>query len=61
MQPTPARSPARSFVTAEPARTTRPTISCPGTIGKSEPPHSSRAWWTSEWQTPHQSMAISTS
>ena len=31
---------------------TVPAISWPGTIGNSLPPHSSRAWWMSEWQTP---------
>jgi hypothetical protein len=52
MHPTPARSPSASFFTSAPARTTRPTISCPGTIGNIEPPHSSRTWCTSEWQIP---------
>ena len=36
----------------DPTAFTRPTISWPGTMGKSEPPHSSRTWWMSEWQTP---------
>jgi hypothetical protein len=35
-----------------PTRVTRPMISWPGTMGKVAPPHSSRAWWMSEWQTP---------
>ena len=33
MQPTPASSPARSFVTSAPTRATLPTISWPGTNG----------------------------
>jgi len=51
-QPTAARSPTLNFVTLSPTPMTRPAISWPGTIGKRLPPHSSRAWWMSEWQTP---------
>ena len=61
MQPTPARSPALNLVTSAPTSTTRPTISWPGTIGKVELPHSSRAWWMSEWQTPQNRISIRTS
>src|SRR5712692_2061286 len=42
MQPTPARSPTLNFFTSLPTPATRPTISWPGTIGKMDPPHSSR-------------------
>ncbi len=52
MQPTPARSPGLNFVTWAPTALTRPTISWPGTMGKMDPPHSSRTWWRSEWQMP---------
>jgi hypothetical protein len=61
MQPTPAGSPTLKRFTPRATRVTRPTISWPGTMGKIDPPHSSRAWWMSEWQMPHHSMAISTS
>jgi hypothetical protein len=61
MQPTPARSPALKRVTAAPTRRTVPTISWPGTMGKVAPPHSSRTWWRSEWQTPQKAMSSSTS
>jgi hypothetical protein len=61
MQPTPARSPALKRVTSFPTCFTRPTISCPGTMGKVEPPHSSRAWWRSEWQTPQKRISMWTS
>ncbi len=43
MQPTPAISPTAKRVTSVPTAATRPTISWPGTIGKIDPPHSSRA------------------
>ena len=36
-----------------------PAISWPGTIGKIAAPHSSRAWWMSEWQMPAYAMSIS--
>src|SRR6266545_3955578 len=42
-QPTPASSPTLNRFTWDPTRVTRPTISWPGTMGKIEPPHSSRA------------------
>ena len=61
MQPTPTRSPALNFFTSAPTSTARPTISWPGTIGKVELPHSPRAWWMSEWQTPQNWISISTS
>ena len=61
MQPTPARSPTLNRVTCAPTPATRPTISWPGTMGKIEPPHSSRAWWMSEWQTPQNRMSMRTS
>jgi hypothetical protein len=51
-QPTPTLWPGFHFLTCSPTLTTRPTISWPGTMGKIDPPHSSRAWWMSEWQTP---------
>ena len=61
MQPTPTRSPTVKSSTAEPTRVTRPTISWPGIKGYVLPPHSPRVAWTSEWQSPQNSMAISTS
>ena len=61
MQPTPARSPTLNFVTPSPTRVTRPMISWPGTIGNVALPHSSRAWWTSEWHTPQKRISIWTS
>ena len=42
--PTPIVSPTLNLLTCEPTCVTLPTISCPGTIGKSAGPHSSRAW-----------------
>ena len=59
--PTPTVSPMRQRVTSSPTPTTVPTISWPGTIGKIEPPHSSRAWWMSLWQTPQKRMSMTTS
>ena len=61
MQPTAARSPALKPATAPPVRTTRPTISWPGTMGYSVVPHSLRAWCRSEWQTPQYRISIWTS
>ena len=61
MQPTPARSPTAKPVTSAPTALTRPTISWPGTIGNSAPPHSSLAWWMSLWQMPLNRMSIWTS
>ncbi len=52
MQPTPAMSPGLNLFTWAPTCFTRPMISWPGTMGKVAPPHSSRTWWMSEWQTP---------
>src|SRR5258707_1393962 len=39
--PTPTLSPTLYFVTLFPTALTTPAISCPGTMGKIEPPHSS--------------------
>jgi hypothetical protein len=61
MHPTAATSPTFSFVTLLPTLITRPTISCPGTIGNIDPPHSSRAEWMSEWHTPQCVISIWTS
>jgi hypothetical protein len=61
MQPTPTVSPTPTFFTCAPTSTTRPTISWPGTIGNEELPHSPRAWWMSEWQTPQNWISILTS
>ena len=61
MQPTPTRSPTLNRFTSAPTRVTLPTISWPGTMGKMELPHSSRAWWMSEWQMPQNSMSMATS
>src|SRR5262245_57145670 len=61
MQPTPTRSPTLTFVTCGPSSRARPTISWPGTIGNTELPHSPRAWWMSEWQTPQNRISIRTS
>ncbi len=61
MQPTPARSPTVKPSTSAPTALTRPTISCPGTIGNSVCPHSPRAVWRSEWQTPQKRISIETS
>src|SRR5271165_3897424 len=61
MQPTPARSPTLNFFTALPTCDTRPTISCPGTIGKIPGNQSLFTWCTSEWQIPQYSIAITTS
>ncbi len=61
MQPTPTRSPGAKSPTAAPTRLTRPTISWPGTSGYFCAPHSPRVACTSEWQSPQNSMAISTS
>ncbi len=61
MQPTPARSPGLKRFTSAPTRATRPTISWPGTMGKTPPPHSSRTWWISVWQTPQKAISIRTS
>ena len=60
-QPTPTISPTLNLPASTPALLTLPTISWPGTIGKIEPPHSSRTWWTSEWHTPQYKMSINTS
>ena len=54
-------SPTLNLVTLEPTAVTMPTISWPGTIGKAELPHSLRAWWMSEWQTPQYLISITTS
>ena len=51
-QPTPTRSPTAYAVTSVPTASTMPAISWPGTSGKVVAPHSSRAVWMSEWQTP---------
>src|SRR6478736_2268388 len=61
MQPTPTRSPTANSVTFEPVLLTVPTISWPGTRGYVWTPHSPRVACTSEWQSPQNSMAISTS
>ena len=52
MQPTAARSPTLNLVTSPPTAVTRPTISWPVTQGYLAGPHSLRAVWMSEWQTP---------
>src|SRR6267143_695620 len=57
-------SPALNLLTCLPTCLTRPTISCPGTIGKRAgraPLHSSRTWWMSEWQIPQKRISMSTS
>ena len=38
--------------TLAPTSVTIPTISCPGTMGKVELPHSPLIWCRSEWQIP---------
>ena len=58
MQPTPARSPDLSFSTAAPTGPRARRSRGPGPSGTAAPPHSSRTWWRSEWQTPHQSIAM---
>ena len=60
-QPTPTTSPTAWSVTSDPTSLTVPMISWPGVIGKIPPPHSSRAWWMSEWQIPAQRMSMRTS
>ncbi len=44
MQPTPTSEPVFTFVTLGPNRSTRSTISWPGTMGSKDRPHSPRAW-----------------
>src|SRR5271154_1066214 len=64
MQPTAARSPGLNLVPAEPALVTRPTISCPGTIGYTvgmNSLHSLRTECRSEWQIPQNRISICTS
>ncbi len=61
MHPTAAKSPALKPATSPPVRTTRPTISWPGTMGYSVVPHSLWAWCRSEWQTPQYRISIWTS
>src|SRR5213079_2864020 len=64
MQPTATTSPGLYFVTAEPTFVTRPTISCPGTIGYTvgmNSLHSLRTEWRSEWQMPQNRISICTS
>jgi len=61
MQPTAASSPSLSFFTPAPVRTTRPTISWPGTHGYRVPCHSLRAVCRSEWQMPQYRMSMRTS
>src|SRR3954470_21699183 len=61
MQPTPTMSPTLYLLTWPPTLTTLPTISCPGTTGHIEGPHSLRAVCRSEWQTPQNKISISTS
>src|SRR5262249_60371889 len=56
MHPTAAVSPTLKRRTLLPTRVTRPRISCPGTIGYCVMPHSLRAKWMSEWQTPQNRM-----
>src|SRR4030095_11414867 len=61
MQPTAARSPGLYLVTAEPTFVTRPTISCPGTIGYTvgmNSLHSLRTECRSEWQMPQNKISI---
>src|SRR5271166_5803295 len=63
-QPTAARSPGLNLVTAEPTFVTRPTISCPGTIGyvvDMNSLHSFRVACKSEWQIPQKRISICTS
>src|SRR5579862_1512650 len=63
-QPTAARSPGLNLVTAEPTLITRPTISCPGTIGYTvgmNSLHSLRTECRSEWQIPQNKISICTS
>src|SRR5690349_23661973 len=64
MQPTATRSPGLYLVTPEPTLVTRPTISCPGTIGyfvAINSLHSLRTEWRSEWQIPQKRISICTS
>ncbi|MNT11103.1 hypothetical protein D3C72_1459660 [compost metagenome] len=60
-QPTPTWSPTLNLLTLAPTAVTTPAISWPGTIGKAAPPHSSRAWWISEWHTPQYLIEMATS
>eukprot|EP01139_Manchomonas_bermudensis_P005048 Amastigsp_a174578_1363.p5 type:complete len:103 gc:universal Amastigsp_a174578_1363:820-1128(+) len=61
MHPTPARSPTANLDTDDPIAETRPTISCPGTTGYTEPRHSLRAVWRSLWHTPDHRISMTTS
>ena len=61
MQPTPTMSPTRCSCTASPTRDTRPITSWPGMHGYTVLDHSLRTWWMSEWHTPQNITAISTS
>src|SRR5450830_407504 len=61
MQPTPTRSPTLCAVTLAPTALTLPTISWPGISEYTAMPHSLRAWWMSEWQTPQYRISIATS
>src|SRR5690349_7610321 len=64
MQPTATRSPGLYLVTPEPTLVTRPTISCPGTIGyfvAINSLHSLRTECRSEWQIPQKRISICTS
>ena len=47
--------------TSAPTSVTMPTISCPGTMGKVELPHSPLIWCKSEWQIPEWVICTRTS
>src|SRR6185312_1234646 len=59
--PTPTLSPTLYRVTFGPIFDTIPVISCPGTIGNMDPPHSSPTWWMSVWHIPQYCMSTTIS